>query len=161
MLRNFLNVVPRGIRIAALAIVILATLIGLTLGIAWRTIESLAPAPDAVIRLALIGFAIGLVLGTFFAFWLLSLGFVYADARRRLMRPVLWVLVTALFPHLLGFLLYFVMRQPIASACIRCGMAISPIQRFCSWCGASQIPLGASQVPTSNASPFTTESTAR
>ena len=30
------------------------------------------------------------------------------------MRPVLWVLVAALFPHLLGFLLYFVMRHPIA-----------------------------------------------
>jgi hypothetical protein len=78
-----------------------------------------------------------LVLGILLAIWLLCLGFVFADARRRAMRPVLWVLVAALFPHLLGFLLYFVMRHPIAAACTHCGMTVSNHPRFCSWCGTA------------------------
>ena len=66
-----------------------------------------------------------LVLGVVLAIWLLCLGFVFADARRRDMRSVLWVLVAALFPHLLGFLLYFVMRHPIAATCTRISVPIS------------------------------------
>ena len=47
------------------------------------------------------------------AAWTLCLGYVYADAKRRGMRPVLWTLIAALFPHLFGFLLYFALRQPM------------------------------------------------
>jgi hypothetical protein len=81
-----------------------------------------------------------LVLGIALAIWLLCLGFVFADARRRDMRSVHWVLVAALFPNLLGFLLYFVMRYPIAATCTHCGMTVSNHLRFCPWCGTSLVP---------------------
>lgn len=85
---------------------------------------------------------VGLLGGTFvgglFAVWVLGLGYVYGDADRREMPAILWLLVAALVPNLLGFLLYFVLRKPLGHPCPQCGQAITPEQRFCSWCGAQQ-----------------------
>jgi hypothetical protein len=86
------------------------------------------------------GAAFGLIFGSVIAIWLLCLGYVYGDTRRRAMPPVLWTLVALLVPNLLGFLLYFVLRRPITVACANCGQATSLDQRFCSWCGNPQPP---------------------
>jgi Phospholipase_D-nuclease N-terminal len=132
LLRRFLNIVPKTVQLWALVIAACAVLTGLVVayttagqGEVWRIMAAYGSA--------------ALVLGILLAIWLLCLGFVFADARRRDMRPVLWVLVAALFPHLLGFLLYFVMRQPIAAICTQCGGTVSNHQRFCSWCGTSLV----------------------
>jgi hypothetical protein len=84
---------------------------------------------------ALGGLVAGVFVGCLFAALILALGYVYGDARRRNMPPVLWTLVAFLVPNLLGFLLYFVLRKPIATPCPQCGQPISADQRFCSWCG--------------------------
>jgi hypothetical protein len=86
---------------------------------------------------AAIGAAGGLAMGAFMAAWMLCLGYVYADATRRAMRPVLWTLIAALFPHLFGFLLYFALRQPMTPRCPKCGQPVTLDQRFCSWCGTA------------------------
>jgi hypothetical protein len=125
-LRRFLSIVPKTVQLWASALVGCALLIGLVVGYK-------AADQGAVLRTM---FA-AVVLGTALAIWLLCLGFVFADARRRAMRSVPWVPIAALFPHLLGFLLYFVMRQPIASTCTHCGQTVPLHQRFCSWCGTS------------------------
>jgi hypothetical protein len=132
-LRRFLSVVPKTVQLWALVIVGCALLIGLVVGYK-------AADQGAVLRTMSTYGSAALVLGSLLAIWLLCLGFVFADARRRAMRSVLWVLVAALFPHLLGFLLYFVMRHPIAATCTRCGLTVSNHQRFCSWCGAPLVP---------------------
>ena len=129
-LRRFLNIVPKAVRLRAMVIAACAVLTGLV--VAYTT----ADQGDMLRIMSTYGSA-ALVLGILLAIWLLCLGFVFADARRRAMRPVLWVLVAALFPHLLGFLLYFVMRHPIAAACTHCGMTVSNHPRFCSWCGTA------------------------
>ena len=129
-LRRFLNIVPKAVRLWAMGIAACAVLTGLV--VAYTT----ADQGDMLRIMSTYGSA-ALVLGILLAIWLLCLGFVFADARRRAMRPVLWVLVAALFPHLLGFLLYFVMRHPIAAACTHCGMTVSNHPRFCSWCGTA------------------------
>ena len=130
-LRRSLNIVPKAVRLWAVVIAACAVLTGLV--VAYTT----ADQGDMLRIMSAYGSA-ALVLGILLAIWLLCLGFVFADARRRAMRPVLWVLVAALFPHLLGFLLYFVMRHPIAAACTHCGMTVSNHPRFCSWCGTAQ-----------------------
>ncbi len=84
-----------------------------------------------------IGAVGGLAMGVFLAVWVLCLGYVYADAKRRAMRPVLWTLIAALFPHLFGFLLYFALRQPMTPRCMKCGQPVTLDQRFCSWCGSA------------------------
>jgi len=130
-LRRFLSTVPKTVQLGAPVLAGCALLIGLVAGYK-------AADQGAVLRtMAVYGsaaFAFGIVL----AIWLLCLGFVFADARRRAMRAVLWVLVAALFPHLLGFLLYFVLRHPIAGSCTHCGQTVPLPQRFCSWCGTPQ-----------------------
>jgi hypothetical protein len=81
------------------------------------------------------GIGIGLLVGVVMAIWALCLGYVNADARRRGMPPILWTLIAALIPNLLGFLLYFAIRKPIALPCPQCGRPMTAEQRFCSWCG--------------------------
>ena len=131
--RRFLNIVPKTVQLWASVIVGCALLVGLVVG--YKT-----AGQGAVLRTLSAYGGAALVLGIVLAIWLLCLGFVFADARRRGMRSVLWVLVAALFPHLLGFLLYFVLRQPIVALCTRCGKTVSNHQRFCSWCGISAAP---------------------
>jgi zinc-ribbon domain len=130
-IRQSLGVVPKAVRIWALVIGGCAALAGL--GVGFHEAQR-GPALRTMFMYAGAGVFGGVVI----AAWLLCLGFVFADARRRAMRPFLWVLVAGLFPHLLGFLLYFVMRQPIASTCSHCGQTIPLNQRFCSWCGSPQ-----------------------
>ena len=130
MLRRFFSIVPKTVQLWASVLVGCALLIGLVVG--YKAADQGAVFPD----MSADGSA-ALLIGTVLAIWLLCLGFVFADARRRAMRPVPWVLVAGLFPHLLGFLLYFVLRQPIASTCTQCGKTVPLHQPFCSWCGAS------------------------
>ena len=81
------------------------------------------------------GLGLGLLAGVVIAIWVLGLGYVYADARRRAMPPILWTLIAVFIPNLLGFLLYFALRRPIALPCPHCGQPTTAEQRFCSWCG--------------------------
>ncbi len=139
-LRRFFSIVPEPIKLWAWIIAGCTLLIGLVAG--YKTANQ-----GEVLRTVSVDAAAALVTGVAIAIWLLCLGFVFADARRRAMRPVLWVLVAALFPHLLGFLLYFVLRQPIPSTCSRCGGTVPLDQRFCSRCGAPQQSSQSSSVP--------------
>ena len=139
-LRRFLNIVPKAVQLWAVVIAACAVLTGLV--VAYTTADQ-----GDVLRIMSAYGSATLVLGILLAIWLLGLGFVYADARRRDMRSALWVLVAALFPHLLGFLLYFVMRHPIAGTCTHCGMTVSNPQRFCSWCGTAQFQPNSTKGP--------------
>ena len=140
LLHRFLNIVPKTVQLWASILVGCAVLIGLVVGYE-------AADQGALLRTMSMYGSAAVVLGIVLAIWLLCLGFVFADARRRAMRPILWVLVAALFPHLLGFLLYFVMRHPIAAACTHCGMTVPDQQRFCSWCGTAQFPPNSTKGP--------------
>lgn len=137
-MRRFLNVVPRAVRIGAGIVVACGVLVGPVAGLIERTTEHHPHGPAAMLGAGSLGLVLGLFLSCLIAVWILCLGFVYGDAKRRAMRPVLWLLVVILFPNLLGFLLYFVMRQPMGRACSACGRTIPSFQPFCSWCGNPQ-----------------------
>ena len=117
-----------------------AVLIGLSVG-------CYAVANGAVLRTMFVYAAAALAVGIVIAIWLLCLGFVFADARQRGMRAAGWTLVAMLMPNLLGFLLYFVMRKPLAAPCVSCSRAIPLDQPFCSWCGSSRAPLPSGTEP--------------
>jgi len=130
-----MDLVPKGVKVAAVvwmcAIVVLGAVAGCMFphwGNGWQM---------PVVASAAVGALGGLAMGLFMAAWLLCVGYVYADAKRRGMRPVLWALIAALFPHLFGFLLYFALRQPMSPRCPKCGQPVTLDQRFCSWCGAA------------------------
>jgi Phospholipase_D-nuclease N-terminal len=140
MKNRFLNVVPKSVQVWAVAIVAAAVLIGLAVG-------CYAVANGAVLQTVFMYGAAALAVGMVIAIWLLCLGFVFADARRRGMRAAGWTLVAMLMPNLLGFLLYFVLRRPLAAPCVSCSRAIPVDQPFCSWCGSSRAPLPSGGTP--------------
>lgn len=83
---------------------------------------------------------LGLLAGVGAAAYVLLIGYVNRDSKRRGMSPLLWTLVAILVPNLLGILLYFVLRQPLVHACPQCGNAVRAEFNFCPRCGSKLAP---------------------
>ena len=130
-LRSFLAVVPRAIRITAIVVAASLFAAGVIAG-------ALVADPKDLLGPMGLYWTAALVMGALSGLWLLAVGYVFGDARLRGMRAALWTAVVILLPHLLGFLLYFVLRSPVLSPCARCGTAISADADFCPFCGSPQ-----------------------
>ena len=77
----------------------------------------------------------GTLAGTMMALFVLLVGYVNADAKRRGMRPWLWTLLVIFVPNALGFILYFLLRRPVPSRCPECGAALEAEALYCAYCG--------------------------
>lgn len=141
MKRRFWNVVPRPAKSIAFTIPALAVVIGLAFGFSQRFAPGL-PFPPPVF-----GLGAGLIVGVLSGLWVLCLGYVYADARRRGMPPIPWTLIAAFVPNLLGFLFYFALRRPLLVPCPRCSQPVYTGQRFCAMCGFDTFPSAPSTAP--------------
>jgi hypothetical protein len=77
----------------------------------------------------------GLLLGMFLAFYMLMIGFVMRDARKRGMNPTIWLFIlVSLLPSGVGFIVYFLLRQPVAMRCPQCATPISADSNYCTRC---------------------------
>jgi Phospholipase_D-nuclease N-terminal len=142
-LHQFFSTVPKALRVVACAVVCCAVLIGVVVGITHG--QHVHGCRVAGALGGLLGMGTGLLFGSLAAIWLLCLGYVYTDARRRAMPAVLWTLIALMVPNLLGFLFYFALRRPLGSPCPKCGHLIAAEQRFCSWCGCERTSPPSSQ----------------
>jgi cytochrome bd-type quinol oxidase subunit 2 len=70
------------------------------------------------------------------AIYVILIGYVNADARRRGMRYVVWTLLAIFVPNALGIILYFVIRDPLMTPCAACGIPAKQGFAFCPACGA-------------------------
>ncbi len=86
--------------------------------------------PPLWLLAALLSFA-GLVLGL----WVLMVGYVNADSKRRQMNRLLWTLLVIFIPNAIGFIVYFLLRKPIAHPCPKCRAPLLPEFIFCPACG--------------------------
>jgi hypothetical protein len=77
---------------------------------------------------------IGFMAGTVLAFFVLLVGYVNRDARRRGMNVTLWTLLVIFVPEAIGFIIYFLLRQPLRIACPKCGALADPAFNFCPKC---------------------------
>ncbi len=139
---SFFGLIPKGVKVAATIVFVCALLAAPVIAISqWHASgpSALHGTPPALLAAA-IGLGAGLLGGAVVAFWLLCVGYVYADARRRTMPAVLWLLLVIFIPNLLGFLLYFALRRHLGSPCSNCGQLIAGEQRFCAWCGNQNFP---------------------
>jgi hypothetical protein len=75
-----------------------------------------------------------LFIGVMPAFWMLLVGYVNGDAGRRAMGRLLWTLVVVVIPSGIGFILYFVLRQPVQGGCPGCGAAVESRANYCPRC---------------------------
>ncbi len=92
-------------------------------------------APPAWCR-AVLGLLAGLGGGCF----LLLIGYINRDAKRRGMSPTLWTIMAVIIPNALGIILYFLLRQPRSSACPQCGNGLQPGFNFCPHCNHKLSP---------------------
>lgn len=69
--------------------------------------------------------------------YIVLLGYVYGDAKRRGMRAGMWVLPAILIPNMIGFILYFILRDPITKPCPQCGKGVAAGFAYCPSCGAT------------------------
>jgi|GEM_PF-3034202 len=64
-----------------------------------------------------------------------AIGYVYGDSKRRGMNPTLWTLVVIFVPNFIGFIIYFLVREPIQGRCPACEQSVSTKAVFCPHCG--------------------------
>ena len=71
------------------------------------------------------------------AAYVLLLGYVWGDARRRGMNHVLWTLLALFIPSAVGIILYFILRDPVPVPCPSCGTPARKGHAYCASCGAA------------------------
>jgi hypothetical protein len=91
--------------------------------------------------LALAGISTGVALAL--ASWIFLVAYVNRDAKRRGMSSGLWtLLVVVLSPAylLVGFIIYFLMREPLPYNCPQCGTTVGPRFNYCPSCKCNLHP---------------------
>ncbi len=87
--------------------------------------------------LGLRGFLMAAFLSMVLSVYVLIIGYVSGDARRRGMRPVLWTLLAIFIPNAIGIILYFILREPLIRPCFKCGASVQSAFPFCPACGVA------------------------
>jgi hypothetical protein len=72
--------------------------------------------------------------------WILLIGYIYGDSKRRGMRSWLWVLLSIFIPNAIGIILYFFLRDPLIFYCSSCGASAKSTYTFCPNCSAPLRP---------------------
>ena len=124
-----MNLIPR----AAWAIAVVFYLF--FVGLAWLV---LIPSDDTLSLWPVVGkAAFAVIIPLFLMAWVLLIGYVNGDARRRGMRHVLWTLLAIFIPNAIGIILYFIMRDPPMRGCTKCGRRVRGGFEFCPGCGTA------------------------
>ncbi|HEX7157369.1 MAG TPA: zinc ribbon domain-containing protein [Edaphobacter sp.] len=79
--------------------------------------------------------------GTAFASYVLLVGYVSRDVKRRRMPAALWMLIVVLLPGGIGAVVYFILRQPILRSCPNCRTEIATSYHFCPQCQFQLAPV--------------------
>lgn len=83
---------------------------------------------------------LGLAAGVAGFLYILLIGYINRDAKRRGMSPLLWTIVAIIIPNALGIIIYFVLRLPLRNNCPQCGHAIQGGFSFCPHCSYKLSP---------------------
>lgn len=71
------------------------------------------------------------------AIYVLLLGYVWGDARRRGMNHVMWTLLALFIPSAVGIILYFILREPVPIPCPSCATPARKGHAYCAHCGTA------------------------
>ena len=83
---------------------------------------------------------LGVLVGTILACYMLLIGYVNRDAARRGMNRVLWTILVIFIPNALGFILYFLLRQPMMQPCPQCRAQVQTSFNYCPTCNTKLHP---------------------
>lgn len=79
--------------------------------------------------------------GAALASYVLLIGYISRDVKRRNMRPALWMLIVLVMPGGIGAIVYFLLRQPILSRCPSCRTEVASDFHFCPQCQFQMKPV--------------------
>jgi len=79
--------------------------------------------------------------GTLLASYILMIGYVSRDVRRRGMPAALWMLIVIIMPGGVGAVVYFLLRQPMLTRCPNCTTEIASTYHFCPQCQFQMAPV--------------------
>ena len=120
-----LHVIPTWARVVAV-LVFLAVQIGMIV------VEAQEAHPLPLWGRVLGGFFAGIVVGCY----VLLIGYINRDAGRRGMNRLGWTLLAIFIPNALGIILFFLLRNPLAMHCAKCGNTVQGGFSYCPRCGA-------------------------
>jgi hypothetical protein len=142
--REEIKIVPKWLVWTCVVLWLLAVAIGTLVnlsGVNGQTFPADLAGHPVFASLALAG--IVTLISAFIAIWLMALGYVYRDARRRGMNGGLWMLLCMLLSwpfFAIGFILYFQVREPLPFPCPRCGTMVGARFNFCPNCKCNLHP---------------------
>jgi hypothetical protein len=91
--------------------------------------------PDELEKLSDVGkICLPLLASSILFVYVLLIGFVYVDAKRRGMRYVVWTWLAIVIPDMIGVILYFILRDPMPTPCPKCGKLVAQSFSFCPDC---------------------------
>ncbi|MGI4756270.1 MAG: zinc ribbon domain-containing protein [Janthinobacterium lividum] len=79
--------------------------------------------------------------GAALASYVLLIGYISRDVKRRNMRPALWMLIVLVMPGGIGAIVYFLLRQPMMSRCPSCRTEVASSFHFCPQCQFQMSPV--------------------
>jgi ABC-type cobalt transport system substrate-binding protein len=75
------------------------------------------------------------------ASYILLVGYVSRDVKRRNMPAALWILIVVVMPGGIGAVVYFLLRQPIMTRCPNCTTELAATVHFCPQCQFQVAPV--------------------
>ncbi len=79
--------------------------------------------------------------GTLIASYILLVGYISRDVKRRGMSASLWMMTSIVLPGGIGAVVYFLLRQPILSRCPNCSTELTSSCHFCPQCQFQMAPV--------------------
>ena len=145
--RDELKIIPKWL-IVTVIVLFLAAEVGFFLGnVVFHQMSDppgeVFPFPHNVPLSALSVAGMVLAVSATMATFLFAVGYVNRDAKRRNMNSALWtILVVVLSPGwlALGFLIYFLMREPLPYNCPQCGTTVGARFNYCPNCKCNLQP---------------------
>jgi uncharacterized membrane protein YidH (DUF202 family) len=106
----------------------IALLVGIEIVVPIMRARHAHPMPLAALIVVMV------LVGILFVALGLLIGYVNRDARRRGMNATLWTIMVILIPNAIGYILYFLVREPLVFNCPQCGGTVSARFNFCPKC---------------------------
>ena len=134
---NEVKIVPRWLIWAVVSILLIAQAIAEYVNLTEKP-DIFPPGLQGHPGLSSLGLAIMVTLmWSIFASFVLLTGYVNRDAKRRGMSAALWTfLVVVLWPayFAIGYIIYFLLREPLPYACPQCGTVVGARFNYCPNC---------------------------
>ena len=141
-----LRIIPRWLVFTCLVLTMIAMIVGVSINLVNMGTDREVfppelrnqPLPASLALAGLILLVAILLSATLFMF-----GYVYRDASRRGMNPVLWTIVVLILSPgygILGLVIYLLVREPLPYACPQCATSVSARFNFCPNCKTNLHP---------------------